>query len=57
MPQQQERLSVQEINSILEAGDKYREKGIRFKLAVPGELEKIWEFISDEFLPDEPVMR
>ncbi len=57
MRQQQERLSAQEINSILEAGDKYREKGIRFKLAVPGELEKIWEFISDEFLPDEPVMR
>ncbi len=41
----------------MESDDKHLEVGIRFELSSPERLEEIWEFLSEEFLPDEPVMR
>ena len=59
MPQKQnqERIGDDELLSILESDDKHLEVGIRFELSSPERLEEIWEFLSEEFLPDEPVMR
>ena len=53
----QERIGDEELRSILEPDDKHLEVGIRFELSSPERLEEIWEFLSEEFLPDEPVMR
>ena len=55
--QNQERIGDDELLSILESDDKHLEVGIRFELSSPERLEEIWEFLSEEFLPDEPVMR
>ena len=38
-------------------GDKFSERGIDFVLAQMDDLPKIWDFMVEEFLPEEPMSR
>ncbi len=42
---------------ILDAPERFKEKGIRFQLAKLEDEEQIWKFLNEEFMPDEPIFR
>ncbi len=46
-----------DFSKILEGAERFQEKGIKFRLADKKDEDKVWNFLLEEFLPDEPVIR
>lgn len=40
-----------------EEKDRFKERGITFQMAKMGDLLRIWNFMVESFLPDEPTSR
>ncbi len=40
-----------------ETRGKFGDMGIRFETGTMGHEEKVWNFMAEEFIPDEPVGR
>ncbi len=40
-----------------DSSERIRERGISFRLTNNDDGEKVWKFLMEEFMPDEPVYR
>ena len=46
-----------DLSHILEGGEKFRERGMRFEFARLEDADRIFRFMDEHFLPDEPLAR